>query len=91
MEAVASRIAPTVEQRLGLGYVDRVSEPKVASPDEWKEYITEPFLGPVMHPTVGRSVRNSRQQILDGAEALHDLNVQLFQQAVTPMLLEALA
>lgn len=137
VEAVVSRISPTTEQRLGLRYVDRVTQPKVSSPDDWREYISEPFLGPVIHPTVGRYVKNSQQQtvlaldegisalvrtgfalegdpggdlaylldfdvfrsevrafesgsLLDGAEALHEINLRLFQQAVTTVLLEAL-
>jgi uncharacterized protein (TIGR04255 family) len=137
VEAVASRISPTTEQRLGLRYVDRVTQPTVSSPDEWREYIAEPFLGPIVHPTVGGHVKNSQQQtvlalengisalvrtgfareddpnadlaylldfdvfrsdvrafevegILEGAESLHDINLRLFQQAVTRRLLEAL-
>ena len=137
IDAVAGRISPTTEQRLGLRYVDRVTEPTVSSPHGWREYISEPFLGPIVHPTVGRHVRNSQQQtvltlddgfsalvrtgfalegdtesdlaylldfdvfrsdvrafevesILTGAEALHDINIRLFQQAVTKKLLEAL-
>jgi uncharacterized protein (TIGR04255 family) len=138
IEAVASRIGPAVEQRLGLRYVDRVTQPRVTSTDEWREYIAEPFLGPIMHPTVGPLVKNSQQQtglalddginalvrtgfavdddpdgglsylldfdvfrgdvrafdaedIMSGAETLHDVNVRLFQQAVKPKLLEALS
>jgi len=138
VDAVASRISPNLEQRLGLRYVDRITQPKVSSPDQWKDFISEPFLGPIMHPTVGRLVKNSQQQllltlddgisalvrsgfaveddpaadlaylldfdvsrsdvrafdaksILQGAETLHDINVRLFQQAVTPKLLEALS
>lgn len=138
IEGVASRISPSIEQRLGLRYVDRITQPKVTSPDQWRDFVSEQFLGLIMHPIVGRLVKNSQQQtlltlddgisalvrtgfaveddassdlaylldfdvsrsevrafdvqsILEGAETLHDLNVRLFHQAVTPRLLEALA
>lgn len=137
LDAVQRYISPSTEQRLGLRYVDRITEPIVKSADGWKEFIAPELLGPILHSQLGPAVLASQQQIdldvgdgircslrhgsfpdkaRDGAltylidfdiyregislfdiedikvtaDAFNKLNVRLFQQTVTPKLLEKL-
>ena len=74
MAAVAEHIKPATEQRLGLRYVDRIADPPVSSPSEWRGLVTDEFLGPILHPTLGPLVRATQQQIIldlgDGIRAI---------------------
>lgn len=137
LEAVGEHIAPETEQRLGLRYVDRLTEPVVDSPRGWEGLIAPELLGPILHARLGPAMLAAQQQIdlaaeegircslrhgcfadrtRDGAltylldfdvyregispfdvddirvaaDAFNKLNVQLFQQAVTPKMLDLL-
>ncbi len=69
LDATAMHVSPALEQRLGLRYVDRVTEPAVDSPQEWRDYIAPEFLGPILHEQLGPAVVASLQQIeLDAGE-----------------------
>lgn len=61
--AVEQAAAPTMEQRLGLRYVDRLRGLPVTSPAEWEGWIHPAVLGPSLHELLGGSVTSTRQQI----------------------------
>lgn len=62
--AAASReLDPQLEQRLGLRYVNRITEPQVSSPSEWRGYIADEFLGPLLHPGIGPGITAAQQQL----------------------------
>jgi uncharacterized protein (TIGR04255 family) len=138
IDATSQHISPSAEQRLGLRYVDRIVDPAVKAPGEWRPYIVPELLGPIMHEQLGMALTASQQQIdIDAgngircslrhgffsdrtregaltylldfdvyregicsfnaedikatANVFHRLNVQLFQQVVTPAMLDYLA
>lgn len=73
IDAIAEHVAPSFEQRIGLRYVDRITEPSVTELRGWAPYLRPELLGLVLHPELGPGVRNAQQQlVLDlggGAEA----------------------
>jgi uncharacterized protein (TIGR04255 family) len=62
--ATAEHVEPAIEQRLGLRYVDRICELKLASIEDWRDYIVPELLGPVLHPQLGSSIVALGQQLL---------------------------
>ncbi len=73
-DAVQSEIGPATEQRLGLRYIDRVSEPPVETAAGWRGYIADEFLGPVLHNVLGSAIKTTQQQVVldlgEGAQCL---------------------
>lgn len=63
LNAVARCIAPSTEQRLGLRYVNQISQPPIKAPYQWKEYIAPELLGAVLHDHLGPRVAATQQQI----------------------------
>jgi uncharacterized protein (TIGR04255 family) len=63
IRAVESVASPTMEQRLGLRYVDRLRGLPVDSPADWSRWIQPSVLGPALHDVLGQAVTSSRQQI----------------------------
>jgi uncharacterized protein (TIGR04255 family) len=63
LDATVRHIEPALEQRLGLRYVDRITEPPVETAAEWREYINPTFLGPALDELLGEGVRAAQQQI----------------------------
>lgn len=63
LDAVAAVIAPALEQRLGLRYVDLLTEPDVQQPAGWRGRVVDELLGPILHPRFGAGVRSSQQQL----------------------------
>ncbi len=72
---VASRfIDPATEQRLGLRYVDRITEPIVSAPQQWHDYIAPELLGVILHPGIGSAVMAAQQQVqLDLGNDIHSI------------------
>jgi uncharacterized protein (TIGR04255 family) len=64
IHAVAAHIAPRVEQRLGLRYVDRIRIPGLAVPVDWRPYIVPELLGLAVHPDLGRAITGAQQQLV---------------------------
>lgn len=64
VKATAKHLEPTMEQRLGLRYVDRITELGLTSIGAWSEYIDPTLLGPVLHPDLGPEIVTLGQQIL---------------------------
>lgn len=63
VDAVCEYIDPALEQRLGLRYVNRITEPEVSHPREWRNYITPELLGPILHKRLGPAIKASQQQL----------------------------
>lgn len=61
--AAAEELKPVLEQRLGLRYVDVLTEPEVTTPIGWRGWIVDELLGPILHERLGPFVRSTRQQL----------------------------
>jgi uncharacterized protein (TIGR04255 family) len=72
LDAVTEHVRPTIEQRLGLRYVNRIVEPKVGKPTELRDYIASELLGLILHEDFGEMVSGAQQQLdLDAGEGVH--------------------
>lgn len=70
---VESVLEPSVEQRLGLRFINRV-DPVVRSPDGWKGWIDDRLLGPVLHSAFGPAIKAVQQVLqLDGGDDMEVL------------------
>lgn len=54
---------PGMEVRLGLRFIDRIIKPQVYSPQEWKGWISDSLLGPVLDENLGPAIQNIQQVI----------------------------
>lgn len=61
IDVIADVLKPSIEQRIGLRYVDRIGEFKLAKLRDWKPYIGKEFLGLALHSKLGRHVETSQQ------------------------------
>jgi uncharacterized protein (TIGR04255 family) len=61
--AVDQQIHPVFEQRLGLRYINQITEP-VGGPEGWQEWIDERLLGIATHQEIGPMIVFSRQQVV---------------------------
>ncbi|MEU9147750.1 TIGR04255 family protein [Streptomyces sp. NPDC048349] len=61
--AVERIFQPTLEQRLGLRYVDSINHPAVSTPKQWAGYIEGSLLGPILHPQFGDAISGVQQVI----------------------------
>jgi uncharacterized protein (TIGR04255 family) len=69
IDAVAEAAKPSMEQRIGVRYVDRIAIPDVHVPGEWDSWIAPELLGPILHARLGPGVRTIMQQVdLDVAD-----------------------
>jgi uncharacterized protein (TIGR04255 family) len=62
--AVAERVQPTFEQRIGLRYVDRINELGLTELSAWQPYLSPELLGLALHPQLGPGVRTYQQQVV---------------------------
>jgi uncharacterized protein (TIGR04255 family) len=60
-QAVATAVGPSLEQRIGLRYINRITHPDIAGPTDWSGWIDESFLGPIAHKRLGPTVTLSQQ------------------------------
>ncbi len=66
---VQTALEPSLEQRLGLRFIDRIKDPVIRSPEEWKGWIDEQLLGPVLHGSFGPAIKAVQQVLqLDGGD-----------------------
>jgi len=61
--ATAAQLAPAIEQRIGLRYVDRIGELELSEPQQWAQYIAPELLGPILHPKIGPTVKVAQQAL----------------------------
>lgn len=64
VQAVATHVRPTFERRIGLRYIDRISELGLTSAAAWSPYLSSELLGMALHPAVGPGVRQAQQHLL---------------------------
>lgn len=64
MAAVAEHVRPTFEQRIGLRYVDRITELGLTDLTAWQPYLRPELLGLALHPQLGPGVRTYHQQVV---------------------------
>jgi uncharacterized protein (TIGR04255 family) len=64
INAVSEHVAPTLEQRIGLRYVDRIIELGLTELAAWQRYLRPELLGLVIHPELGPGVRSYQEQAL---------------------------
>jgi uncharacterized protein (TIGR04255 family) len=63
IEAIEKIDVPSLEQRIGLRYVDRLVGLPVTAAVDWARWISAPILGAPLHDVVGPAVRSVRQQV----------------------------
>jgi len=61
--AVTKHISPSIEQRVGLRYVNRIVEPDRKSPQDWIGIIANELLGPVADSFWSSGISNYQQQL----------------------------
>lgn len=62
-------LEPSLEQRLGLRFIDRIAEPKMSTPAEWEGWIDDHLLGPILHQAFGPAIRSIQQVVqFDGGD-----------------------
>jgi uncharacterized protein (TIGR04255 family) len=71
VDAISEQLVPPTLQRIGLRYVNRVSEPAVSAPPEWQRYLAPEVLGPILHERLGPGIVAAQQQV--DLEATDDL------------------
>lgn len=64
IDVCAEHLAPEIEQRIGLRYVDRITEVDARMPRDWAEYLQEPILGFAAHEVLGDHLASARQQMV---------------------------
>jgi uncharacterized protein (TIGR04255 family) len=64
VDAVAEHVVPTFERRIGLRYIDRITELELTDLAAWEPYLRPELLGLILHPQLGPGVRNSQQQVV---------------------------
>lgn len=64
IDAVDEHVKPTIEQRIGLRYVDRINELGLTDLAGWRSYLRPELLGLVLHPQLGPGVRQYVQQVV---------------------------
>lgn len=64
VDAVAQHVGPTFEQRIGLRYIDRITELGLTELAAWEPYLRPELLGMALHPDIGPGVRQGQQQLL---------------------------
>ena len=62
-EVVEQRLAPAIEMRLGLRYVDEIRLPEVRTPEGWHGFIDDSVLGSALHPALGPAVQAAQQVV----------------------------
>ena len=64
---VEAALRPSLEQRLGLRFIDRIKDPVIRAPEQWTGWIDERLLGPVLHTAFGPAIKAIQQVLqLDG-------------------------
>ena len=63
LNALNDNIQPRVEERLGLRYVNRIVEPEVSSPADFRGIISDGLLGPIVDDFWSPGVTGLQQQL----------------------------
>jgi len=63
VNTVSERISPAMVHRVGLRYIDQITQPGVDAPGDWQPFIAPELLGPLLHPTIGGAIIGAQQQL----------------------------
>jgi uncharacterized protein (TIGR04255 family) len=63
VESVSQHLTPAMERRLGLRYIDRLSEETAMKPIDWRGRVEDHVLGPISHPGLGDAVSATQQLV----------------------------
>jgi uncharacterized protein (TIGR04255 family) len=67
-------LRPDLERRVGLRFIDRITDPRITSPTGWEGWINERLLGPILHDAFGSSIKSIQQVLqLDGGDDMEVL------------------
>ncbi|MCE9621166.1 MAG: TIGR04255 family protein [Actinomycetia bacterium] len=61
--AIHDQLSPSIETRLGLRYIDRLTKPHAESARDWAPFIDPSLIGPILHPTLGDSLTQLQQVV----------------------------
>src|SRR5262249_2646702 len=64
VDAVTTHVAPALELRIGLRYIDRIRELELPTLTAWAPYLRPEMLGLALHPQLGEAVRAAQQQVV---------------------------
>jgi uncharacterized protein (TIGR04255 family) len=71
---VVSAFDPSLEQRIGLRFIDRVKDPVIHSPEGWEGWIDDRLLGPALHSAFAPAIKACQQVLqLDGGDDMEVL------------------
>lgn len=59
-KAVITSVEPTLEQRVGLRFINRITHPEVELLTDWRRFIDGPFLGAVSHDGLAPAIATSQ-------------------------------
>jgi len=62
LAAASTHIQPVLEQRLGLRYINQITEPEIREGTGWQEWIAAPVLGLASDPLLADAVTLMRHQ-----------------------------
>lgn len=62
-ELVGSHVRPSLEQRVGLRFIDRIKHEAIGRPSDFVGWIDEHFLGAVSHDVVGPAATGAQQML----------------------------
>jgi uncharacterized protein (TIGR04255 family) len=69
--AVHGSIDVSLEQRVGIRFIDQITHPDVTDPVGWRAWIDEAFLGPIAHDNLGPHVTATQQLLqLDAGDGM---------------------
>lgn len=61
--AVRDALAPSVLNRVGVRFINRLTQPGSEHPATWEDAIEPTFLGPILHRELGSRIVGSQQQV----------------------------
>lgn len=64
IKAVSAHLDPAFEQRLGLRYIDRITDDRIKEPGDWEKCIEPALLGVPRHEGLGSSVLTAQQLLV---------------------------
>lgn len=71
LDALVAQIGPAVERRIGLRYIDLITEMDARRPEDWVDFLAPEIVGLAGHSALGEHVANARHQVLFDLGAGH--------------------
>lgn len=64
LDAVSTHLRPAAEARLGLRYINQITQPEISSTHEWRPFIDGRFLGPAVDESIGPGIEGQDFRVL---------------------------